>query len=53
MAEFAQLIAQSQAKLGRGTLSEGDNKDLLHARAVIEQQLDDQMLKQVRLARAG
>ena len=45
MAKLAQLLAQSQAKLGSGAFSEGDDQDLLDARAVIEQQLDHQVLE--------
>jgi gamma-glutamylcysteine synthetase len=53
MAKLAQLLAQAQAKLGGGAFSEGNDQDLLHARAVIEQQLDNQVLKQVRLTSAS
>jgi len=53
MAKLAQFLAQAQAELGGGALSEGNDQDLLHARAVIEQQLDHQVLKQVCLAGAS
>src|SRR5208283_4247306 len=53
MAKLAQLLAEAQAKLGSGALSESDDQDLLHARVVIEQQFNDQVLEQEGLASAG
>ena len=53
MAKLAQLLAQAQAKLGGGALGEGNDQDLFHARVVIEQQLDHQVLEQVCLAGAS